>query len=83
MKKRPLVYVEFLDHAASNTWRRKELKNDMNVAAESVSAVGWLVEENDTFLLLASWDTQDQNNLRSYIIKAAILKRKVIRGFAR
>ena len=79
-KKWPLVYVEFIDHATADEWLMHD-KVSLDHVHETMKAVGWLISENKTILCLAPWVSPLMTSQRSFIVKAAITKRKIIRGY--
>lgn len=80
-KRRPLIYVEFIDHASGSSWEKASALT-LDRRNETARAVGWLVKENREILQLASWDVPDSNDggsdvcMRQNIVKGAILKRR-------
>jgi len=81
LPKRQLVWVEFIDHADASGWE-KTSDTTLDRAKETVHAVGWVVKENKEILQLTSWhvphrsEGEFDSNLRSYIVKGAITKRR-------
>lgn len=81
--KRQLVYVEFIDHSTADTWKASSTL-DINKEIDQcvVHAVGWVIRENKTMLMLAAWhapDSTEDIHMYYFIVKGAITKRKIIK----
>ena len=79
-KKRQLIYVEFIDHSTADAWQAYD-QVTLDHVNETMKAVGWRIAENKAILCLAPWVSPLLTSQRSYIVKSAITKRKVIRGY--
>lgn len=77
MRKPPLIYVEFLDHASSSSWRDVAEIPDNGILC---CAVGFKLKETKHALVLGSFvDPNDMTSCsRSYIIKGTITKRRTL-----
>jgi hypothetical protein len=81
MKKPPLTYVEFHDHASTSKW---ESEANFDMRAVPCKAIGWALKEDKTVLALAQcldlrtgneeWQQTASNTW--YILKSTITKRK-------
>ena len=69
----PIVQVEWIDAVADSGWEAK-----VSAAIHHCTTVGFLVDETDEAICLASTWSIDQTNARMHIPKAWIKNRKVI-----
>lgn len=78
MTKKPLLYIEFLDHGSAAGWLDD---GAVDLVANTVifNAVGWWVAENKKVLCLGSFRDGESSHARQYIIKACITKRRVLK----
>ena len=80
LKKHPLLYVEYADHASSAGWRDAP---DVDLEPVLIASVGWLIKENKHRLVLAASHDKRTGNFRYplsssarvYIEKRCIVKK--------
>ncbi len=77
-----LVYVEFNDHGTGDGWRYLDDVPDVS-KLNPCRAVGWVVKETKTLLVLANFINAGgtEGAQRIYIIKSSIVKRKKLHGY--
>ncbi len=73
MKKAPLEYVEWLDHASGSGWCNDE---DLDNAVPVCIGAGFVLKETKKVLCLANFCHDGASHSRQYIIKSAIIRRK-------
>ena len=69
----PIVQIEWIDAVADSGWEAK-----VSAAIHHCTTVGFLVDETDEAICLASTWSIDQTNARMHIPKAWIKNRKVL-----
>ena len=74
--KEKLLYVKFADHY---THKDAEINDLLNITPVIIETVGWYVDENDEYLIIAN----TRNNINEQdvwgILKAVIIERRTIK----
>ena len=78
MKKPPLLYVEFGDHASGSEWANEDETIEHPLPC---MAVGWKLKETKDLLVLGAFVSDDYTKSvsRSNVVKSTITKRRRIK----
>lgn len=75
--KRELVQVRWVDSCSPRGWTSKDALKDYR--PDTVTSVGWIIEEGDNFLTIAGHEGRDCVDGVLSIPKSAVLGRKALR----
>jgi hypothetical protein len=74
MEPRKLLYIEWLDHATDHGWKDWSDTEDVKVR-HVCRSVGWVISENEDYLVLGANVNDMEHNLRSYLLRKCIINR--------
>ena len=79
-KKYPLVFIEWLDAESSPQWQTRDETERWMGKTFTVTDVGWLINENKTYVTICSQISTDMDfGSKTKIPKSWILKKKMVR----